>query len=61
VSFTNYNPAIDGTVFPSTPPNYFWTSSPYVGSAANGWTVNFSGGYSAFVGTSNAVNVRCVR
>ncbi|MDO4724850.1 MAG: DUF1566 domain-containing protein [Comamonadaceae bacterium] len=37
-------PAIDATVFPNTPGNWYWTSTPYAGNPAGAWSVNFSVG-----------------
>lgn len=36
---TSGSPAIDQTVFPDTPPRWFWTSSLYVGRAGAAWVV----------------------
>lgn len=41
---TRANPAIDPTVFPATPPNYFWSASPNVGNSSGAWYVDFSYG-----------------
>lgn len=38
------DPAINATVFPATPAQSFWTSSPYARDAAMAWAVNFSTG-----------------
>ena len=38
------NPAIDTLVFPATPSNAFWSSSPYVGYSGYAWVVYFDGG-----------------
>jgi hypothetical protein len=56
-------PKIDQAAFPNTPPEYFWTSSPYVGSPGDVWYVNFGisafgSGWSPEVSTYRA---RCVR
>ncbi len=37
-------PKINTTLFPNTPSDAFWSSSPYVGSSSYAWYVNFSGG-----------------
>jgi hypothetical protein len=61
VDDTRYYPAIDPTAFPSTPPEYFWSSSPHVGSSGNAWPVLFNDGNSfSSVGASNPYRVRCV-
>ena len=42
----DYNsPTIQSDVFPQTPSNWFWSSSPYVGDADYAWGVNFGTGY----------------
>jgi hypothetical protein len=62
VDFTKYSPAIDSTAFPSTPTDWFWTSSPYAGSSGLAWSVDFGIGYSDVNGVdSNFIRVRCVR
>jgi len=40
----NINPAINNKVFPNTPNNAFWSSSPYVVSSSFAWSVYFSNG-----------------
>jgi hypothetical protein len=55
------NPAIDAVAFPATPANWFWSSSPYVGSAGSAWVVDF---YDGSVGNGyrdNTYYVRLVR
>ena len=37
-------PMINGTYFPSTPANVFWSSSPVAGSPSDAWGVDFYGG-----------------
>ncbi len=62
VDATRINPAIDPSAFPSTPPQLFWSSSPYVGSSDSAWTVPFAGGGSYYgEDARNAHRVRCVR
>ena len=58
---TAYRPTIDPTAFPSTPADWFWTSSPYVGSSGFGWIVYFNYGSSAYDDTASTNRVRCVR
>jgi hypothetical protein len=55
------NPSINGTYFPATPPNYFWSSSPLAGSSSSAWNVDFHNGNPNYIGVSNPYNVRCVR
>lgn len=55
------NPAIDTAIFPMTPGEYFWTSSPLVGDATRSWAVSF---YDGAVGDHISMNLylaRCVR
>lgn len=42
-------PAINMRVFPGTPAQFFWTSSPYAGSSLGAWSVDF--GYGAVSAT----------
>jgi hypothetical protein len=56
------NPSINGTYFPSTPSNIFWSASPVAGSPSPAWYVNFTSGYTSnFLAVSTAYDVRCVR
>jgi hypothetical protein len=55
------NPSINSTYFPSTPANWFWSSSPLAGSSSYAWFVNFSIGNSVYSVVSFTANVRCVR
>jgi len=56
------NPAIDTTAFPSTPADWFWSSSPLAGSSSSAWSVYFDFGYSVTSDVSDFSNyVRCVR
>jgi len=55
------NPSIDTTAFPSTPANWFWSSSPLVGSSSNAWLVYFDYGFTYLNFVSNTNYVRCVR
>jgi formylglycine-generating enzyme required for sulfatase activity len=61
VDYSRTNPAIDPIAFPSTPTNYFWSSSPLAGSSSYAWYVRFSGGNSSYHDVSNTLIVRCVR
>jgi hypothetical protein len=57
-------PFIDPVVFPSTPINYFWSSSVVAGSGAPpsyAWSVDFTYGNSYGGDVSSTYNVRCVR
>ena len=45
VDYGRYNPAIDQELFPDTPPNYFWSSSPDASDPDVAWVVIFSHGF----------------
>ncbi len=56
------NPAIDSTAFPGRPSNWYWSSSPYVGSSSYAWNVDF--GYGSVYGYDRSdgyLRVRLVR
>lgn len=58
---TSSAPAIDETAFPSTPSEWTWSSSAYLGVNGGAWGVDFDDG-SSFTNTpSYAAHVRCVR
>jgi hypothetical protein len=61
VDKTRSNPAIDPTAFPSTPSDYFWSSSPVAGYADGVWSVDFLSGDSLNFVVGDALRVRCVR
>lgn len=48
-----YSPAINETIFPATPPVFYWSSSPYAGFSGGAWSVDF--GFGA-VNSSNKAN-----
>jgi hypothetical protein len=54
-------PAVDPVVFPSTPSDWFWTSSPAGADAQAAWYVYFYFGYPNTELTSNPFSWRCVR
>ena len=54
-------PAIDGTVFPATPSEWFWASSGAAGSSVNFWSVYFSEGKSEGNDKVNTFRLRCVK
>ncbi len=58
---TSNAPAIDGTAFPNTPPEIFWTSSAYAASTGVAWYVNFQDGQTTDDASSAMHRVRCVR
>jgi hypothetical protein len=61
VDFGQSSPSINGTYFPSTPKDWFWSSSPVAGSPSDAWGVDFYGGYAANDVVSDTGYVRCVR
>ena len=62
VNVGNCNPAIDTTIFPSTPSSYHWSSSTHPCNSTNAWGVHFSNG-SVYYGNkrTNKYYVRLVR
>ena len=61
VDYSQSNPSIDSTAFPSTPAHIFWCSSPLAGSAPGAWGVSFYNGYTDNVDVPHTRYVRCVR
>ena len=61
VDYSQSNPSIDSTAFPSTPASYFWSSSPVAGSPSLAWSVYFFNGNTSNGAISTTINVRCVR
>jgi hypothetical protein len=55
-----YDPAINETIFPSTPSSKFWSSSPRYSSSST-WYVTFYYGYNYYHGRSFSYTVRVVR
>ena len=57
-----YNPAIDGTAFPGTPADYFWSSSSFVNGPTLAWPVRFDNGVVDFMDPKDATYfTRCLR
>ncbi len=54
-------PTINTTLFPNTPRNAFWSSSPYVGGTDNAWSVGFDYGDVGSSSRGSAFPVRLVR
>ena len=56
-----YNPSINENIFPDTPAEQYWTSSPYASSARYGWNVSFYLGYNHHNFKTDEFFVRLVR
>jgi hypothetical protein len=60
--YTRANPAIDGAIFPATPSEWFWSSSPQAESdPPTAWYVAFFDGNSHSADLDTTYHVRCVR
>ncbi len=55
------SPAINSTLFPSTPGIDYWTNSPYVNSSTYAWAVAFGDGSTIFTTRYYTLGVRLVR
>ena len=55
------SPAIDGTYFPATPSNWYWTSTTFAPNPALAWSVDFGVGDTSAFNKTNANHVRLVR
>jgi len=56
-----YEPAINEAIFPGTPADWYWTSSPYADDASGAWNVSFNGGCMIASPKSEMDRVRLVR
>jgi hypothetical protein len=56
-----YVPSINANVFPNTPSNRFWSSSPIADYGNGAWVVGFSYGFDALDNRGNDFRVRLVR
>ena len=56
-----YNPSINENMFPDTPAEQYWTSSPYASSARYGWNVSFYLGYNHHNFKTDEFFIRLVR
>lgn len=56
-----YRPSINSSVFPNTPLNFFWTSSPAAHFDSGAWLVSFNYGYDFLVDRFNIAHIRLVR
>lgn len=61
VERSNQHPSANPKPFPCTPPEAFWTSTPFVSRNQRAWTVNFDFGVAEPVPRSTAAVVRLVR
>ena len=59
VDDTRSNPAC--SVFHDCPSEWFWTSTPWVGSSSSAWGVGFYNGGASYFDVSDSSRVRCVR
>ena len=55
------DPAMNNTVFPGTPSDFFWSSSPYAPVSGVAWGVGFNGGSGHAVNKGDGNHVRLVR
>ena len=61
VKINAVSPAIDGTYFPATPSNWYWTSTTFAPDPAYAWNVAFNNGYTFAHNKTNTYHVRLVR
>ena len=61
VQINAVSPAIDGTYFPATPSNWYWTSTTFAPDPADAWNVAFNNGYAFAHNKTNTNHVRLVR
>ena len=60
-SVASPEPTVDATWLPNTRVSAYWTSSPYLGSAAKAWSVNFTNGFVSNNARSDKLLLRLVR
>ena len=53
--------SVDTTVFPDTPPDYFWSSTACVDEPGASWVVDFGEGVAGCPGAAGLYYARCVR
>jgi hypothetical protein len=61
VDVTRFDPAVDRSIFPDTPSELFWSSSPSTTPRGTAWGVNFTRGASAAASLDTKAHVRCAR
>ena len=55
------SPAIDGTYFPATPSNWYWTSTTFAPNPVDAWLVFLNNGYANADSKTSSSHVRLVR
>lgn len=60
-SVASPEPTVDATWLPNTGVSAYWSSSPYLGSAAKAWSVNFANGFVSNNARSGKLLLRLVR
>lgn len=60
LNFGVVSPTIDTTYFPGTLPSHYWSSSTYIQSPTDAWTVFFNNGVSFWYAKSSGRYARCV-
>ncbi|WP_232222191.1 Lcl C-terminal domain-containing protein [Thioalkalivibrio paradoxus] len=61
VEYRMFNPAIDPSAFPNTPPSNFWSSSEAAYDAHYAWSVHFANGFSNWRHKRQRFEARLVR
>lgn len=61
IEFDKYQNTINTTVFPNTPSDQYWSSSPYMDNKDAAWNVSFIYGDTGATNKSNRLYVRMVR
>lgn len=61
VEYARYDPAINPKVFPNTPSDWFWSSSPVASYSGSAWIVSFYSGYGVWGFKDSNGFVRLVR
>ena len=56
-----YSPAINTTVFPTPPREYFWSASPLAKDSSYAWSIHFYNGVPSLDDVGVSSNVRCVQ
>lgn len=61
VNTDRFSPAVDSSVFPATPNNFFWASTPDVTVSGSAWTVYFLNGTVGYITRDGNYSARLVR